>query len=330
MPVRNSSLNAYRPENEHVPYVKIARAPTSSDIKNPQTNKYYTPPFQWVVGKNPSTGTEGDLYYLADITANVADWKLQATGSTPGGNLLTVTGDDSTAISPDGAGNIDLQGSTVANATNAKPLYVDGTGASSLVELELQVATERTGAPGDKNDAGVCSFDDTAFAVDADGYVTVAVTGGKIPLTFAGDSGTATPAASVITFAGGAGLTSSATGSTVTYNLDSLIVDNWVTVTDATQAAAVSTGYVGNRGTSITYTLPATFAVGDEIIITNIGAGLPVITANTGDTINFVDTATSSGGTMTGLDQYGTVTLRGVVANSVWSCVSATGNYTIA
>ena len=311
-------------------YVKIARAPLPTDIKNPNTNRYYTRPYFWIVAKNPSTGTEGDLYYLCDITANVADWKLLSTGSTPGGNLLTLTGDDSTAISPDSGGDIDVQGSTVANATNAKPLYIDGTAGSNLLEAEIQVAAAVTGAPGDKNDAGIVSFDDTAFAVDADGYVTVAVTGGKLPLTFATDNGNATPASSVITFAGAGGASTSGSGSTVLITAAGGGVSSWETVTDATKAAAVSVGYVGNRGTAITYTLPATFAVGDEIIITNIGAGLPVITAGTGDTINFVDTATSGGGTMTGLDQYGTVTLRGAVANSVWSCVSATGNYTIA
>lgn len=329
MAVRNNILSAYRPENEHVPYVKISRAPTSADAKNPQTNKFYTPPFHWVVGKSPTTGTEGDLWYLSDITAGVADWKLMSTGSSPGGTMLTLTGDDSTAISPDVSGNTDVQGSTVANATNAKPLYINGTAVSNLLEAEIQVGKARTGAPGDKNDAGLVSFDDTAFAVDADGYVTVAVTGGKLPLTFAGDSGTATPSASVITFAGGAGLTSSATGSTVTYDLDSSIIDNWVVVTDATQAMAVSTGYIGNRGTAITYTLPATASVGDRIRMTNFGAGLPVLTAAAGDTIKVVASTTSAGGTLTATEQFAAIEVVCVVEDTTWIVLSMTGNWTI-
>jgi len=87
-------------------------------------------------------------------------------------SIQTLTGDDSVAVGPDASGDIDLIGLAVANATNTKPLYFNGDAALKTQTLELQVATERTGAPGDKNDAGICSFDDSVFSVDADGYVT--------------------------------------------------------------------------------------------------------------------------------------------------------------
>ena len=103
----------------------------------------------------------------------------------------TLTGDDGVAVSPDGAGNIDFNGTVVANATFAKPLYFDGDAATNLQELKLQVATERTGAPRDKNDAGVCSFDDGSFAVDADGYVTLVGGGGVCVETNTGDDSVA-------------------------------------------------------------------------------------------------------------------------------------------
>jgi len=329
MAVRNSPLNAYRPENEQVPYVKIARQPTSSDYKNPQTNKYFTPPFHWVIGKNPSTGTEGDLYYLADVTANVADWKLMSTGSTPGGNLLTLTGDDSEAVSADTGGNMDVQGVAVANATNAKPLYIDGTPASSLLEAELQVAAAITGAPGDKNDAGICSFDDTAFSVDADGYVTA--NGGSLPLTFATDSGNATPAASIITFAGGNGVSTSGSSSTVTIDLDASIVDNWVEVTGTSQSASVGTGYILNNASLVTLTLPSTASIGDRVRAVGKGAGFYKLAQNAGQTVHVVasSTTTGAGGSLTATERYASLELVCITANSAWVVMSMTGNFTI-
>jgi len=173
MAVRNFPVRDTRHYNFFAPVVRIAREPLSTDIKDPSTGRYYERPTFWQIGRNPSTGTEGDLWYLADITANVADWQKLATSSGEGGTIISLTGDDAAIVFADVDGNIDVQGSTVANATNAKPLYIDGTPASNLIEVELQVAAAVTGAPADNNDAGVCSFDDTAFSVDANGYVTL-------------------------------------------------------------------------------------------------------------------------------------------------------------
>ena len=86
----------------------------------------------------------------------------------------TITGDDAVAVFPDGAGNLNFVGSVVANATNAKPLYFDGTEAANTQTLEIQVATTLPLAPADTNDAGICSFNSLQFDVDANGYVTLA------------------------------------------------------------------------------------------------------------------------------------------------------------
>lgn len=57
--------------------------------------------------------------------------------------------------------------------------------------------------------------------------ITISFDSSEVPsiaTTFAGDSGTATPALNVLTISGGTGLTSSAAGSTVTINLDTPVV----------------------------------------------------------------------------------------------------------
>ncbi len=60
------------------------REPTSADIKQPNTGRYYSFGTLWLVGEtspgvDPSTGTRGDLWYLAYIASNAAVWKQIAT-----------------------------------------------------------------------------------------------------------------------------------------------------------------------------------------------------------------------------------------------------------
>lgn len=92
--------------------------------------------------------------------------------------IQTLTSSDPTAVGPDASGNLDLTTEAVANATNAgNPLYIDA--GTNALNWEIQVAAAVTGAPGDKADAGICSFDDTVFAVSEHGYVTM-VGGGPV------------------------------------------------------------------------------------------------------------------------------------------------------
>jgi hypothetical protein len=65
------------------------RAPTGADYRQPETGKLYTFNTFWLVGKNPTTGVQGDLWYLSKIVANVAYWvKLSASAVGP---LLSIT-----------------------------------------------------------------------------------------------------------------------------------------------------------------------------------------------------------------------------------------------
>lgn len=58
---------------------------------------------------------------------------------------------------------------TVANATYSKPIFTTASG-NTLV-INGQVATALASAPADKLDAGIASFDSSAFTVDSNGYV---------------------------------------------------------------------------------------------------------------------------------------------------------------
>lgn len=188
------------------------RAPTGADVKQPETGKYYEIFTGWQVSKNPTTGTEGDLWILSKIVANVAYWVKVATGTTPStGAILNTQVDNATApgvnpVAPTAAGLMTISGDAVAAHTLPVDIH---TRALNSFNVELQVASAVTGAPGNKNAVGLCQFDDTAFSVNADGYVTLAGGAGPAADSFNVDANTAPgtdpvvpTAAGVVTFAG--------------------------------------------------------------------------------------------------------------------------------
>lgn len=83
------SLTGYSPNNPRrylgpniaVPVIVIRnREPTTADIKQPNTGKYYSFGTQWLVGEtspgvDPVSGTRGDMWYLAYIENSLGIWK---------------------------------------------------------------------------------------------------------------------------------------------------------------------------------------------------------------------------------------------------------------
>jgi hypothetical protein len=77
------------------------------------------------------------------------------------------------------SGIVTLLGSTVANATNSKPVFFKKN-AASTEELDIQVATTSTSGAKSINKAGLASFDSAAFNVDAaTGFISLV--GGSSP-----------------------------------------------------------------------------------------------------------------------------------------------------
>lgn len=92
-----------------------------------------------------------------------------------------------------------------------------------------------------------------------------------------------------------------------------------VSISGTTQAAAVQTRYIVANAGQTTITLPTTFAIGDTVIIKGLGAAGWILKAGTATTIQLGSAATSSGGTLTSANQYDTVYVSGLVANTQWS-----------
>ncbi len=105
----------------------------------------------------------------------------------------------------------------------------------------------------------------------------------------------------------------------------------WNNVAGTSQAAAINNGYViGNAGQT-TITLPATAAIGDTVAIRGKGAAGWILTANGGQTIQYLATATSSGGTLTSAGANDTIQVGCVTANTTWVVdYSASAGLTVA
>jgi hypothetical protein len=101
-------------------------------------------------------------------------------------------------------------------------------------------------------------------------------------------------------------------------------------VSGTTQAAAVNNGYIISNAGQTTVTLPATAAEGSVIAVQGKGAAGWILTANTGQTIHFGSSASSSGGTLTSTNLWDAVEVVCVTANTTWAVKSAVGNLTVA
>jgi len=143
------------------------------------------------------------------------------------------------------------------------------------------------------------------------------------------DSGTATPALGALTFAGGTGVTTSGSSSTVTIDVAGGGI-TWNVETGTSANMAVNNGYIANNAGTVTFTLPDTAPVGSMIRVTGI-QGAWSIAQNAGETIYFGTSATTTGvgGSLTSTDDRDAVELVCVVADTDWNVLSSVGNITV-
>ena len=90
----------------------------------------------------------------------------------------------------------------------------------------------------------------------------------------------------------------------------------WTAIT-ADQTLAVANGYISNKGTLNTLTLPTSAAVGDIIEVVGMGAGGWQIAQNASQIIHFgnIDSTTGTGGHIDSINRRDRVYLICVVAN---------------
>ena len=86
------------------------REPTTADFRQPETGKNYSIGTIWQVSKSPTTGSEGDLWMLTKIVANLGYWVVLSAGSVPTGPVITLSDDSNVKVSSDVDGNVKLEG----------------------------------------------------------------------------------------------------------------------------------------------------------------------------------------------------------------------------
>lgn len=266
--------------------------------------------------------------------------------ATPAVNALTVTG--GTNIGTTGAAaavtinlDTDLTGITSLTASNGGALRTGTTAADTLLLRAYNTggasyttfgtltahATTPTFDLSDsvtKSGAYIYRAGGTDVAV-ADGGtgVSTAPTNGQLLIgstgvgyvvgsLTAGSNITITPGAGSISIAASGGMT-------------------WSEQTGASFNIAVDNGYVCNRGTLITATLPASAAVGKTFRLAGKGAGLYTIAQAAGQTIHYgnQNTTTGAGGSLTATNQYDCIELVCSTADTDFVVLSSVGNFTV-
>ena len=144
-----------------------------------------------------------------------------------------------------------------------------------------------------------------------------------------GDTAGVTPVAATLTAGSGVSIVNGAGSITISASSAGL---TWTDVTSATQALSVENGYLTDRGAGVTYTLPATASIGDEIRI--IGKlGLATIAQNAGQQI-LIGSSSSTvgvGGSVVATNVGDCITLFCITsgASTIWRAGSTMGNWTV-
>jgi len=126
-----------------------------------------------------------------------------------------------------------------------------------------------------------------------------------------------------------AGTLTAGTGISITNAGNSITIavtgggDTWSTVTGTSQAAVVNSGYFTNNAGLVTVTLPATAAVGSIVEVAGQGAGGWKLAANSGQTIQYGNLATTTAGSFASTNQFDTIRVVCQVANTTWQVLSS-------
>lgn len=142
------------------------RDPTISDIRSANVMNY---PIGYIW-----QNTTNETYWFLNnynTTNNVltANW-IEITTIPVGAETLTP---DIGGEVPPAAGTIQVLGNTVMNGTDGKPLYTTNEGGNQF-DINIQLTTTSTSVDKNVNNAGISSFDSTAFTVDSTtGFVTL-------------------------------------------------------------------------------------------------------------------------------------------------------------
>jgi len=174
---------------------------------------------------------------------------------------------------------------------------------------------------------GTCGFDSDQFTV-TDGFVQST---GEIATTYDADTGSAVPAAGILTVSGGVGIDTSGSGSTLTFDSTFGGIDVLEVTVVGPLTMSEDTAFIANNAAQVDLVLPLTATLGSIVKVNGKGVGGWIISQNAGQTIHFLaqDTTTGAGGSLASTTQYDCITLRCITADTDFVVESVTGNLTV-
>lgn len=181
--------------------------------------------------------------------------------------------------------------------------------------LGTGVATFLALTPTDSSSLVVSSAGVVSYAAMTDGQLIIGTTGG-------------TPTAATLT--AGAGISIGNAGGAITISATD-IAASWTVVTASSASMAINSGYISNNAGLCTLTMPAVAAVGSIVQVQGLGAGGWQIAQNALQVINLGSATTTIGitGYLASTNQYDSITLLCVVANTTWTVLGGPqGNIT--
>lgn len=129
------------------------------------------------------------------------------------------------------------------------------------------------------------------------------------------------PVAAVIT--PGAGISISNGPGTITISASGSGPFSWTEVTGTTQSMSTNAGYIANNAGTVTLTLPASSAIGDELFVIGKGAGGWSIAQGASQQIHIGSVASTAGagGSVASTNQYDSLYMVCITANTIWTTV---------
>ncbi len=251
-----------------------------------------------------SGGTTGLTTSASSATMNIT------------GTLILANGGTSASLTASNGGifySTASAGAILAGTATASKMLLSG--ASTTPTWSTSTIPTSAGATANK----VLLSDGTNYVLSTPTFPNASATSGKIIISDGTNWIASTPTYPAAAGTSGNVLTSDGTNWNST--APAFVGLTWTTVAGSTQSVSVNNGYVIN-GTGCTLTLPATAAIGSIVEVMGI-AGTWIVTANTGQTIKYGATSSSSAGTITSAAVTDNIVLRCIVANTTWAVVSA-------
>jgi len=208
------------PKMDIVPIKRFPREPLTTDKK-------YRVGQLAIIGKNPTTGNEGELFYLARFESNGdATWVQFDSGTSGIGIESLQTDDGAPPVVPDITGVVGVLGGIGITTSGQDPetdvtIDIDNSVVGQTITGDDATALSPT--LGNWNILGGIGIDTSGAGSD----LTIDMDGSIVTSQYDADSGTATPTAGVLNIIGGNGTVTSASGNTVTIEMDSPFVGDF-------------------------------------------------------------------------------------------------------